>query len=111
MAYLRKILKNKVLDEIRGARHQRGQVELSEDAPDPADSPMEMMVGREVMEAYEKGLGTLTSGQQEAVILRIEFGFTYQEVAEATEAPSADAARMLVVRGLERLARAMRDHA
>ena len=110
MAYLRRILKNKILDEIRRAKHQRNRVELSEDAEDLAPSPMERVLGKDTLEAYEAGLETLTESQQEAVMLRVEFGFTYPEIAEATQASSPDAARMLVVRGLGRLAEAMKDH-
>ena len=41
---------------------------------------------------------------REAVLLRFEFGFSFQEIAEATERPSADAARVAVKRALAALA-------
>ena len=41
------------------------------------------------------------------MFLRIELGFTHQEVADAIGAPSANAARMLVSRALVRLAELM----
>jgi RNA polymerase sigma-70 factor (ECF subfamily) len=40
-------------------------------------------------------------------MLRVEMGFTYPEIAQAIGAPSANAARMTVVRALARLAEAM----
>jgi hypothetical protein len=41
------------------------------------------------------------------VILRIEMGYTHQQVAEALGKPSADAARMLVARAMVWLTEAM----
>jgi hypothetical protein len=41
------------------------------------------------------------------VILRIEMGFTHQQVAEALGRPTADSARMFVARALIRLAEVM----
>jgi hypothetical protein len=38
-------------------------------------------------------------------------GLTFQQIAEATESPSPDAARMLVARGLTRLSERMVEHA
>jgi len=43
------------------------------------------------------------------VILRLELGFSYEQIAEALERPSAGAARMVVFRGMERLAAMMRE--
>ncbi len=62
------------------------------------------------IEAYEAALTCLTEDQRQAVVLRIEMGMSFQEVAEATESPSADAARMLVARGLARLSERMVEH-
>ena len=106
MAYVRQILVNKIRDEARRSRPQKRRDEMPDkQAPDP--SPLEQAVGAQLLEAYDLGLGKLTDAQREAVILRVEFGYTYPEVAEAIEAVSVDAARMLVVRGLERLTEAM----
>jgi RNA polymerase sigma-70 factor, ECF subfamily len=103
MAYVRQILVNKIRDEARRSNPQKRRDEMPEGLVNPAASPLEEAVGAELLDAYDRGLGKLTEGQREAVILRVEFGYTYPEIAEAIEAPSTDAARMLVVRGLERL--------
>ncbi len=73
-------------------------------------SPLEEAIGAEAMEAYEAALAALTEDQQQAVVLRIEMGLSFQQVAEAMESPSADAARMLVTRGLARLSERMVEH-
>ncbi|MGH6693409.1 MAG: RNA polymerase sigma factor, partial [Gammaproteobacteria bacterium] len=80
---------------------------VPEDLPLDAPSPLQQAIGREAFEAYEAALDRLPSRQQEAVVLRIEMGFTHQEVAEALELPSANAARMLVARALVGLAEVM----
>jgi DNA-directed RNA polymerase specialized sigma24 family protein len=68
------------------------------------------MIGKEVMDAYEDGLAALPDAMQEAVILRLEFGFTHRQIADALGSPSPNAARMLVSRALVRLSRIMDQH-
>ena len=55
-------------------------------------------------------VASLTEDQRQAVVLRVELGLSFQQVAEAMESPSADAARMLVARGLARLSERMVEH-
>jgi RNA polymerase sigma-70 factor (ECF subfamily) len=107
LAYLRRSLVNRIRDEIRRAGRRRDGWEIPPTAVDPQASPIADLVGKETLEAYENGLARLTEPQREAVILRVEFGYGYEQIAEAMEAPSAAAARMLVVRGLARLAEMM----
>lgn len=107
LAYLRRILLNSVRDEIRRARRRPGSEELSEDLVDVEPGVIEQVIGRETVELYEAALAMLSETQQEAVILRVEFGYTYPEIAEALGSPSANAARMTVARALVRLAEAM----
>jgi RNA polymerase sigma-70 factor (ECF subfamily) len=102
LAYLRRILLNQLRDELRRARP--GRVGVNEELPDRAPSPVEEVIGRQVVERYEEALQTLEERQREAVILRLEFGYSHDEVAEAVGCPSGNAARMLVSRALLRLA-------
>jgi len=109
LAYLRQILLNKVRDEIRRTRRRPGKEALAEDLPERTPSPLENAIGMQFLEAYETALARLPENQQEAVILKIEMGFSNPEIATAIGSPSPNAARMLVVRGLERLAAEMND--
>jgi RNA polymerase sigma factor (sigma-70 family) len=99
LAYLRQCLLNAVRDEVRRAsrwpQHAAGETTLEISAPlsDPA-----------AMLDYERALSLLPEPKREAVILRIEFGMTFAEVAAELEMPSADAARMMVSRALIELA-------
>ena len=70
-------------------------------------SPLESAIGQETLELYESALARLPADQQEAVMLRIELGLTWPEVATATGSPSPNAARMSVARALARLAEEM----
>lgn len=108
LAYLRQILKNLVRDEVRRVRAHEVEP-LSETREDPAPSPLERTVSRDVLERYERALAKLSTESHEAVLLRVEFGYTYPEIATALGKASPDAARMLVGRALVEIARHMRE--
>lgn len=107
LAYLRQIVMNMIRDELRSAAHRRADAELIEQIPDPRRGPLETAFNREALEGYEKALATLRPEEQEAVVLRLEMDCGYDEVARLTGKRSANAARMLVVRAVARLADAM----
>ncbi|MDX1385495.1 MAG: sigma-70 family RNA polymerase sigma factor [Thermoanaerobaculia bacterium] len=107
LAYLRSILMNVVRDEIRRTSRKPLSKEADEAIPDSGHSALDAIVGRQTVEAYETALVTLTDEQREAVILRVEFGMSFAEVAVELGLPSEDAARMRVSRGLVKLAEAM----
>ena len=109
LAYLRRILINQLRDEIRRVSRRPTKESLSRAPMKGGNSPLEDLVGRETLEKFETALHRLPQEQQEAVILRIEFGFTHQEIADAVGSPSANAARMMVARSLVRLAEDMHD--
>jgi RNA polymerase sigma-70 factor (ECF subfamily) len=107
LAYLRKILLNQLRTAVQRADAGPALASLPETLEGARPSPVEEAIGAEALEAYEAALASLTEDQRQAVVLRIEMGLSFQEVAEATESPSADAARMLVARGLARLSERM----
>jgi RNA polymerase sigma factor (sigma-70 family) len=112
LAYLRRILLNQVRDEIRRVGRRPVREDLQEDLPGRAPSQLEEAIGLEALEQYETALERLTEKQHEAIVLKIELGYSYDEVAEAMDLASANAARMLVTRGLIRLAEEMEgEHA
>lgn len=108
LAYLRRILMNLVRDEIRGHRRRPARESLDETGAEDSVSLVEQEVGFETMAAYERALEALPEEQREAVMLRVEFGYTYEEIATAVGSPSTDAARMMVTRALARVAAEMR---
>lgn len=103
LAYLRAILLNVIRQEIRRT-HRRGVHEsLHDTLASPYVSLVERSIGMEQLERYQRALETLPEEKQHAVLLRIEFGYSYAQIAEALDKSSADAARMTVVRALEEL--------
>lgn len=110
LAYLRRILMRLILDEVRRIRRSAEQTELSDDIATPHASPLEDAVGADALERYEAALMRLTEPQRVAVMLRVEMGYTYVEVAEAMGTVSPDAARMMVTRALVQLSKLMQTN-
>ena len=108
LSYLRSILLNALRDQLRRARVRRAD-ELSPDLPSSAPTVLDEVIGRDTMERYEASLVHLTEDQREAVMLRLEFGYSHAEIADAIGVSSAEAARKLVSRGMLRLATLMDD--
>ena len=104
LAYLRQILLNEVRGELR-KRQSRGDKLDIDDLPLPDDtaSVVEQLVGQQRIHSYEAALATLDREQQALIVMRLEFGMTYQEIACET-ASSPDAVRMRVTRALKTVA-------
>ena len=110
LAYLRRSLMNAVRDQIRRAA-VRSPVELdAQPLAAQTPSPIEDAIGRETIEHYETALESLSAEQQEAIIMRLEFGYDWAQIADALGKPSPASARMLAARALARLAEAMDAH-
>jgi RNA polymerase sigma factor (sigma-70 family) len=107
-AYLRRAVNNRIIDLYRRAGRRPARQEMPEDAASPAASPLELAIGAEAVESYERALATLSAADQEAIVLRVELGLDFEEIAEQLGKPSADAARMAVSRAIARLANEMR---
>ncbi len=107
LGYLRRILLNAVYEELRRTARRPGHEPLADTLRLDAPSALQAAIGAEQMACYESGLEALEPRQREAVVLRMEFGFSHGRIAEAIGAPSANAARMVVARALLRLAEKM----
>ena len=106
LAYLRQILLNAVKDEARRAGRRPGiPLPLDETMSDDAPSVVERAIGADKLQRFEDALATLPEEQQQAIILRVEFGYSHAQIAEALGKPSMDAARVMVARALAELAR------
>lgn len=109
LAYLRQVLLNSVRKEIQKQqrRHQLAPMDSDQVAPDGSPSVLDQVIGQRVLGAYENALQQLPEREREAVILRLELDFSFPEIAESLELNSANAARMLVTRSFDKLARHM----
>lgn len=108
LAYLRSILMNLIRDEARRVKRRPEQEELPEDLAAAGATPLDEAVGREAMERYDAALERLTEEQREAVVLRVEMGYTYAQIADAMNLASTDSARMMVTRAIVRMSKLMR---
>jgi len=106
-AYLRQAVLNRIRNELR-RRGRQGEatdldgVELAGD-----DSPLERAIGREALARYERALARLRPEDREAVIAKVEMGYSNEELAEVLGKPTAEAARKAAHRAIVRLAEEM----
>ena len=100
LAYLRKIFINCINASVR-------KPEDSSDIEDFLNKKTGFSTEVDLDEfiLYENALKKLNENDQQAIILRVEFGFTYPEIAREMGKSSEDAARMFVTRALTRLAK------
>jgi RNA polymerase sigma factor (sigma-70 family) len=102
--YLQRAVKNRVIDLYKRSRRRPTREELPIDLPAAGISPHEAAVGAQKIERYERALESLKKDDREAIVLRVELGLDYDEIATQLGKPSADAARMAVTRAIVRLA-------
>ena len=107
-AYLRQGVVNRIRNELRKLAIRGTHRQLESAVPDEGTSPLEAAIRQQTLERYDAVLQQLTSDEREAVVSRLEFGLSYGEIAAVLGKPSPDAARMLVVRSLVKLAEGMK---
>jgi RNA polymerase sigma-70 factor (ECF subfamily) len=106
--YLRQAVLNRIRDELRRSGRTPPSVDLGTVDLAGGQSPLEQAIGRENLERYERALQQLNPGDREAIVGRLELGYSYEELAEALGKPSAEAARKAAQRALLKLAEELR---
>jgi RNA polymerase sigma factor (sigma-70 family) len=107
MAYFRQILRNLIVDKIRGADRAPRPEPLNDQHADDTLSPLERALDREKVEIYEAALQRLKPRDAEMIILRVDHQASYDEVAVFLGQSTANAARIAVRRALLKLANEM----
>jgi RNA polymerase sigma factor (sigma-70 family) len=107
-SYLRRAVLNRIRDECRRARRAPAFNDLDENARYEGLSPLDAAIGVEGVERYEAALERLREQDREAIVARIEMGYSYGEIAVMLGKSNAEAARQAVSRALVRLAEEMR---
>lgn len=107
-AYLRQAVHNRIRDELRRKARRPDLTTIKDIEPAAAPSPLEAAIGQQGLELYERALDRLRPEERDAIVARIEMGFSYAELAEALGKPSAEAARKAAQRALVRLAEEMK---
>src|SRR3954470_1888115 len=109
-AYLRHAVMNRVRDLVRRDRCRPARAEMPLDVVDDSPSALEQLIGSENVGRYEAAVQTLPERDRKAIIGRLELHYTYDELAVALDAPSANAARAAVSRAMKRLVEAICLH-
>lgn len=107
-AYLRQAVLNRIREEFRRKGRRPDATDLVDIPVDSDQSPLEQAIGREAVDRYEEALARLKAEEREAIIARVEMGYSYEELAEALGKPTPDAARKAAQRALVRLAEEMK---
>ena len=109
LSYLRTTLMNQVRDIARKKKRRPEQGELSDEIPVAGPSSLERLAEKDLMRVYELSLARLSEEEYNAIVLRIEHEYSYEQLAEALKKPSWNAARMTFTRALMKLSRRMKD--
>ncbi len=107
-AYLRQAVVNRIRNELRRKGRQPQATDLDGLEVESVESPLERAIGQEAVERYESALQRLKPEEREAIIDRVEMGYSFEELADALGKPTPDAARKAAHRALVRLAEEMK---
>ena len=107
LAYLRRSVANRVADEHRRTMRQGLAASLPEDLQDPRQSPLDFTMDNEKLRLYRTALRTLAPDDQMAIVLRLERGASYDDIAARLGKPTGNAARVAVARAMYKLAKRM----
>jgi RNA polymerase sigma-70 factor (ECF subfamily) len=106
-AYLCQALRNRLADAYRRTHARAVDTAIKSDLPGAGPSPLEQAIGQQALDRYEDGLSRLTPTDREAIILRVELCYGYDEIARLLGKSNAASARVAVSRALARLSRTM----
>jgi RNA polymerase sigma-70 factor (ECF subfamily) len=105
-SYLRTAVINRIRDLIRGSRRRGTAVDAGEDLVSGDASPLERAILRERLDDFLTALQQLRPADRQAIVWRVELGYSTEEIARRLGKSEA-AAAMTVSRALARLAAAM----
>jgi RNA polymerase sigma-70 factor (ECF subfamily) len=106
LGYLLAVARNTYL---KGLRKRRREVPLPDEIHAPEHDPAEQLDGRAHLEVVLQELRGLPEGERAALLLRVDHGLPYEEIASAL-GTSVGAAKVRVHRARLRLARAREAH-
>jgi RNA polymerase sigma-70 factor (ECF subfamily) len=103
LGYLRRSLLNRIRNQFRYAARHPSPTEIDEAHVDDGASPLEQTIRHEERERYTTALQRLRPADRDAIVGRIELGYSYEQLALILGKPTAEAARLAVRRALLRL--------
>ena len=109
LAYLRRSVHNRVIDERRRAARGHTPAPLDDDHPDSGDSPLDETLAKDEMRRFREALELVSDRDRRAIVMRLDDEASYEAIARALDCPTANAARVTVARALRRVAQRMAD--
>ena len=107
ITWQRQALQNRIRNAWRDAARRPRQEPVMDvhAAADP--SPLDLAMTANDRARYQTALQTLRPEDRDAIVARVELGYSYEQLAVALDKPTPGAARVAVRRALVRLAEAM----
>jgi RNA polymerase sigma factor (sigma-70 family) len=105
VSYMRTILRHLIIDYVRRRTRQPIKVTLDEHQPDRGRSPLDQALGAERLALYRAARARLKPRDAELIVLKLEDGRSYDEMAALLGFPSNNSARVATHRAILRLAR------
>ena len=105
MAYMRRTVLNLIRDEARRLARRPEVVDLGEELPCERTGPLDITIRQELRARYEEALRDLRPKDRRLIVATLEEERHVNEIARVFGLPSPAAARMAVVRALNRLVR------
>jgi len=109
LAWLRTIARHLIVDQIRHRRRQPAEVPITDQLVSRDPTPLERVIGAENLALYERALGEQPERQRQAIIMRLEYGMPYSEIAANLGAASPNAVRMMIHRAAALISIRMRE--
>jgi RNA polymerase sigma-70 factor (ECF subfamily) len=103
LGYLRRTLVNRVRDQFRYAARHPSPGELNEALVQSGASPLEFTIEREDGRRYRAALKRLRTADRDAIVGRIDLGYSYEQLALVLKKSTPEAARLAVRRAILRL--------
>jgi RNA polymerase sigma-70 factor (ECF subfamily) len=105
--YVRTALKNRIRDVARWQKRRGSRDVLDSEIQGDDASPLDMAIGQETLDRYDRALERLRPEDRDLIIARIEMGLSNDEMRVMFEKPSQAAVHMALSRALIKLAEEM----
>lgn len=105
--YVRTALWNRIRDIARWQTRRGSRDAVDSQIASEQASPLDLAIGQETLERYDRALEQLRPEDKDLIIARIEMGLSYEEMRVMFERPTAAAVHMALSRALIKLAQEM----
>jgi RNA polymerase sigma-70 factor (ECF subfamily) len=105
--YVRTALRNRIRDVARYQKRRGSRDALDSEIVADEPTPLDIAMGQETLDRYDKALDRLRPEDRDLIIARIEMGHSFEEMRAMFEKPSAAAVHMALSRALIKLAEEM----